>query len=297
MNKYLLRYKFSVLFLAVLLLSAICVMPAQASSDDIKVYVNGHKLIFDDPPVIENDRTLVPLRAIFEAMGVPVYWDESSSTVIAIKDDVEIKITVGSCSPTIDGKAVAIDVPARIINGRTFVPLRFISDAFGSNIDWFGNSRTIMVNSHSEINIENVNNVHMEVHIFNGCEDLAMLIIASYDDEEETTLIVAGDCSDAEEIVEKLEDNGVHTIDQLIVTTPFKKHSDGITEIYESFRVKDTTISDETNTSDAYEEFMQQNYPDFPLEPVIPDLSKLIPDVSELIPDLSELIPDLSDIF
>ncbi len=62
MNKYLLPYKFNVLLLAVLLLSNMCLIPAQASSEDIKVYVNGNKLIFDDTPVIEND--MVPIPAI-----------------------------------------------------------------------------------------------------------------------------------------------------------------------------------------------------------------------------------------
>ncbi len=297
MNKNHTWKKFSVFILVALLLCNICNIPAQASSDDIKVYVNGHKLIFDDPPVIQNDRTLVPLRAIFEAMGVPVYWDDNSNTVIAIKDDVKIKLTIGSATPTINGKQYRIDAPPRIINGRTFVPLRFISDALGSDIDWFGNSRTIMVNSHNNINIKNVNNRSMKVHIFNGCEDLAMLIIASYDGEEETTLIVTGKCSDARDIINKLDDNGVHIIDRLIVTRPFIEDSDGISEIYANFRVEDTILSYENNTSDAYEEFMQENYPAFPLKPEIPDLSQVIPDVSKLIPDISKLIPDLSNLW
>ncbi len=296
MSKYLLHNRTIVFILAVLLFANICIIPAQASSDDIIVYVDGHKLSFDDPPIIENGRTLVPLRSIFEAMGVPVDWDGSTSTVIVIKDNMELRLTIGSTSPTINGEPVPIDVPARIIKGRTYVPLRFVSNAFGNQVDWFSNSNTISINSNIS-DSSTIRHEHINVQIFNGCEDLAMLIQYSDENTEETTLITAGNCSDAADIVEKLEDNDVHSIDQFIVTTPFKENSDGITEIYENFRVKETIISDETSTSDAYEEYMQENYPDFPLKPDIPDISELIPDVSELIPDLSELIPDLSDLF
>jgi hypothetical protein len=291
--------KVGVVVLTLLLLTSILAMPLQAGANEIKVYVNGEEVIFDDPPRIEGGRTLVPLRAIAEAMGMPIDWDESTSTITISHDKITLKMIIGSSSPTINGELVPIEVPARIINGRTFVPVRFISDAFGSDVAWLGDSRTIRVNSKQHIKVENTNNIRIQVQIFNscdGCKDLAALIMASCDGEEETVLIMSGNCPNAYRIMEKMENNGLGTIDQLIVTTPFDEDSAGIQEIYHNFRVRDTILSKASRTMDAYEEFMQENYPNFPLQKDIQDVSELIPDVSKLIPDISELVPDLSGI-
>ena len=65
------------------------------ASSDIKVFVNGQRLSLDQSPIIENDRTLVPLRAIFEALGAEVDWEPSSQTVTAKKNDITITLKIG----------------------------------------------------------------------------------------------------------------------------------------------------------------------------------------------------------
>ncbi len=102
----------------------------------VSVVLDGQKIYFDQLPVIESGRTLVPLRAIFEAIGAGVDWDDNTNTVTAKKDDVEIKLTIDSSVAFKNGEEIGLDVPARVINGRTLVPVRFVADCFGVNVDW-----------------------------------------------------------------------------------------------------------------------------------------------------------------
>ncbi len=100
------------------------------------VTYNGEKIAFDQVPIIESGRTLVPLRAIFEKIGASVEWDDSTQTVTAVKDDIKISLTVNNTIATKNGETVTLDVPAQIINGRTLVPVRFVAACFGVNVAW-----------------------------------------------------------------------------------------------------------------------------------------------------------------
>jgi len=100
------------------------------------VSYNGEKIKFDQIPVIENGRTLVPLRAIFEKIGATVGWDEATSTVTAEKDGVKVELVIDDVNAKKNDEAITLDVPAKLINGRTMVPVRFVSDCFGVNVEW-----------------------------------------------------------------------------------------------------------------------------------------------------------------
>lgn len=121
--------------------------PVQASGDANApvVFLDNKQLSFDVPPIIENDRTLVPLRAIFEAMGATVDWDGASNTVTAQKDSTVVVLTIGSTSPTINGVVRKLDVPGKIMGDRTLAPLRFVGEAFQGTVDWNGDTRTITI--------------------------------------------------------------------------------------------------------------------------------------------------------
>lgn len=103
---------------------------------DIPVFVQGMKPDFDVPPIIENGRTLVPFRAISEALGAEVSWDPATRTVTVAKDDIVVKLTVDSIEATVNGKTVQLDVPAVVRSNRTLVPLRFLSEALGAYPEW-----------------------------------------------------------------------------------------------------------------------------------------------------------------
>jgi len=114
----------------------------------INVNIDGQFLrILDTDPIIQNGRTLAPMRAIFEALGADLDWDDATRTAIATKDDIVIKVTIGESVATVNGAPVALDVPAVIHSQRTLVPVRFIAESFGMEVDWCDESRTVLIKS------------------------------------------------------------------------------------------------------------------------------------------------------
>ncbi len=118
-------------------------------SEEILVRINGEYADFDQPPVIINDRTMVPMRKIFEAMGIEVHWDADTRTVSAVRDNISIKMVVDTniIYQTIDGteKEITIDVPAQIVGDRTMVPARAIAESFLASVNWDAPTRTVIV--------------------------------------------------------------------------------------------------------------------------------------------------------
>jgi N-acetylmuramoyl-L-alanine amidase len=142
-------------------LSAAALMTAGASAaladDEITVNLDGKAIPFDVAPIIENDRTLVPLRAIFEALGAQVDWDGTTQTVISVKGDrtcvfqiansnMFVTTTIGQ-NASVETKT--LDVPAKIKDDRTLIPLRAVSEAYSCNVDWDGATRTVNITSPS----------------------------------------------------------------------------------------------------------------------------------------------------
>lgn len=113
---------------------------------EISVILDGKYLEFpDQKPIIKDDRTLVPLRAIFEALDAYVGWNDEEKRVISIKGDTTISLTIGSDQLYVNGNAKTIDVPAQIINDRTMVPLRAVAESFGCDVDWDGRTKTVII--------------------------------------------------------------------------------------------------------------------------------------------------------
>lgn len=113
---------------------------------ELTVFINGNKVSFDVPPALKNDRTLVPIRAIFEAMGAEVNWDSTNQTVLAIKEGTSIKLVINSKIAKINGiDSSQLDVPATLYKDRTLVPLRFVGEAFGGTVDWNEKSKNVNI--------------------------------------------------------------------------------------------------------------------------------------------------------
>jgi len=130
----------------------------------ISIVVDGNSLIFDVPPVIENDRILVPVRAIFEALEAHVDWDEATQTVTATKPGTEIKLIIGGGAYK-NGTPVILAVPAKLINGRTMVPLRFIGESFGGQVLWDDPAQTATIISPANY-ASNVDDYYQKSFVF-----------------------------------------------------------------------------------------------------------------------------------
>ena len=113
------------------------------------VYVDGEILSFDVEPFIEEDRTMVPMRAIFEAVGASVMWDQETKTVISVKSSEAsqnvVVLQIGNANAFVNSQSVALDVPAKVINDRTFVPLRFVMESLDADVQWDPDTFTVTV--------------------------------------------------------------------------------------------------------------------------------------------------------
>ncbi len=110
-----------------------------------KIKYNDTFLAFEVPPVIENDYTLVPIRFLFEQMGAEVTWNQDTQTATVSQDNTTITFLIDDTEASVNGQAVRMKVPARLINGKTMVPVRFLSEELGYTVDWDGENRIITI--------------------------------------------------------------------------------------------------------------------------------------------------------
>ena len=114
------------------------------------VTLNGEELSFDVDPVIIDGRVMVPMRTIFEALGFNVDWEAETSTVKALREDRAIVITIDEnylFVITDNLNPYELDVPAMLIDSRTLVPLRAVSEGAGCEVNWNSDSRTVEIKS------------------------------------------------------------------------------------------------------------------------------------------------------
>jgi hypothetical protein len=109
------------------------------------IEINNTILGFDEPPVIQDGRTLVPMRFLFEQMGADVDWNNETQTATAKQDNSVVAFEVGENTAKVNGKVEAMDVAPQLVNGKTFVPLRFLSENLGYNVEWDDSTRTAKI--------------------------------------------------------------------------------------------------------------------------------------------------------
>ncbi|WP_134702433.1 copper amine oxidase N-terminal domain-containing protein [Ammoniphilus sp. YIM 78166] len=105
--------------------------------------INGVPQRYDQPPMMVQNRTLVPLRGIFEALGAEVQWQAETETVIATKGELMITLRKGAKEALVNDQWVPLDVAAQPVNGRMMVPARFVSEAMGARVEW--DSKALLV--------------------------------------------------------------------------------------------------------------------------------------------------------
>jgi hypothetical protein len=117
-----------------------------SAQETIRVTVNGDPVNFQttNPRYIDG-RVLVPLRGVFEQLGAFVEWHPETRTVTATKTDTDLRLRIGDRTAWVNGEGQTLDVPATLIAGRTMVPLRFLSEALGAQVQWVDNERLVMI--------------------------------------------------------------------------------------------------------------------------------------------------------
>lgn len=112
---------------------------------DVTIMINEEKLQFDNEPIIVEGRTMVPLRAIFEKLGAVVSWNADTQTIFGSKDERTVTLTIGSSISKVSGTSLSMDSPPLIVEGRTMVPVRFIAESLGANVEWDAYSKIVRI--------------------------------------------------------------------------------------------------------------------------------------------------------
>lgn len=135
--------KLLVVFLALLLAG----WPTAAGAQGIAIVLDGQELALPQEPILQNGRVLVPLRSVFENLGAQVQWQSAKSQVEVSKGNTRIYLPLKGGKARINGVSYELDVPPVIRGGRTYVPLRFISQALGAGVHWNSSLKRVEISS------------------------------------------------------------------------------------------------------------------------------------------------------
>ena len=115
------------------------------ASQPIRVLVNDERVRFaGQGPEQMGERVYVPLRGVLERIGADVKWNPNQRVVVARQGDTVVRLPAGGFA-TVNGQRVALDAPAYVENGRTMVPLRFLSETFGAQVKWDAAEREVRI--------------------------------------------------------------------------------------------------------------------------------------------------------
>nr|WP_312576535.1 beta-propeller domain-containing protein [Sedimentibacter sp.] len=125
-----------------------------AENEEITVYVNNEKVKFDVNPMLENGRVLVPLRGVFEKLNAKVDWNKNIMQVIIKDENNEIEMMLDKNKVMVNGEIRDIDTSTKMINSRTFAPLRFISENLGHDISWDGDTNSVYITTNKTSSVD-----------------------------------------------------------------------------------------------------------------------------------------------
>lgn len=176
-------------------------------------------------PYVTNNRTMVPVRVISEKFGAKVDWVESAGQVVITKDGKTIVLTLGSNQALVDGQTVVLDVVPEVFNGRTMVPLRFISETLGMGVEFVSSTNQIIITN--EKPIMKINGVNI------------------YRDDFWSIMVLAGYTPDQEDMIEEcinfvidafIEVYGCYSYLSSIGVTPIETYSDEVAQIMAPYK-------------------------------------------------------------
>lgn len=131
--------------LLAIMISACIALSMTVSASALNLYFDGAPLVTDVPAQIINNRTMVPIGHIFNALGAKVTWDGTTKTATGEKDGTKVVLQIDNSTAYVNDKAVTLDTPAMIVNDRTMVPAWFVSEAFGAKVYWDGSTSTVRI--------------------------------------------------------------------------------------------------------------------------------------------------------
>lgn len=153
------RFILRIVLVGVFLLSAGSVVFADG---EISLRLNGELIQTDVAPIIEDSRTLVPYRALLEAMGGEVLWNQEAQMATAILGNRTVQVTIDNTTGFVNGVTKTMDVPPRIVNNRTLIPLRFVLENLNCTVLWDNDTRTVVVSSPKNEQKTEIQRIYLE---------------------------------------------------------------------------------------------------------------------------------------
>ena len=233
--------------MAIITLLSFIVIPTQnPSASELSVYINDQPQHFTPAPTVQSGTTLVPMRAFFEALGAEVGWDNATRTATGNRGDITVALTIGSQTAYVNGQPKTLAVPAQLINGSTFIPLRFVGEALGDKVEYIHETRTIKI-----ISSEATKTEKLRIHFIDVGQGDAILIQFP---SGQNMLIDAGE--DQNTIKAYIANQGIKKIDHVIATHPHADHIGGMTNVIKSFDIGKVYMPKTTHTSKTYENLL-----------------------------------------
>lgn len=132
--------------LCLLLFMAFFIPIGVNAAEPVSLVIQGEIVKPDVPPVIHNQRTMVPVRVVAEGLAAKVEWDEKTKTATITKENREIQLQLNNPVASIDGEDVQLDAPPFLQNNRMLLPMRFVGEALGITVGWENDKRTVYAN-------------------------------------------------------------------------------------------------------------------------------------------------------
>ncbi|MBN2221045.1 MAG: beta-propeller domain-containing protein, partial [Vallitaleaceae bacterium] len=125
-------------------------LKANSGSDDgsrITIYIDQIETDVVEAPFLMNDRTMIPLRGLFESLGATVDYNEITKQAIIKTNEREILLGIGNQFVLVNGQLESLDAASQLKNNRTYIPLRFVAEALGYQVDWDAQNRSVLINT------------------------------------------------------------------------------------------------------------------------------------------------------
>ena len=235
--------------LLVLVLTAVLLVPAaSAAGGEVGVTINGVPIVFDDdsgrPFIDAAGRTQVPFRKTLELYGCTVSWDNAARAAVATRDGRTVRVPIGQPYLLIDGVRTPIDTTAVLLNGRTYLPIRAVLEAFGAQVSWDDDARCVVIGRYDRSGT-------VQVHFIDvGQGDAALIDYGTVE-----VLIDAGDRGSSQTVVDYLRPYVDGKLDYVIATHPDADHIGGMAEVFAAFDVGEVIDSGRTAGSKTYQNY------------------------------------------
>lgn len=134
------------------MIQLVLVIPAFANvnASPPTVTIDGEMLKFTVDPIIDDGTTIVQFRPIFEKLGLKIQWDGKNQRITGTKEGLKIELTIGSITALINGREVPLQQAPRIVNGVTLIPLRFVGEASGKDVNWNASTQSVSIKDPNE---------------------------------------------------------------------------------------------------------------------------------------------------